>query len=117
MRLLIAFDENYRVYRDATAGAIRGIRPGVEVEVTTLEKLKERIQTFDPHLVICTRENSADPNGCIAWIGVSVDPLRPTKLCIGGRRSEHTNPSITVLLSALDETERILAKREVLGCR
>jgi hypothetical protein len=112
MRLLLAFEEEYRVYRDVTVGVIRVLRPHVEVSIAVLEELGERIEAFDPHLVICARTNSTDPDGRAAWIELSVDPLQPTKICVGGHRSEQTNPSVEALIAVLDEAEALVEAGE-----
>lgn len=73
-------------------------------------KNSARIEAFDPDLVISTRSNSVDPGGRHAWVELSVDPLRPTKICVGGCRSERTNPSVEMLLTVVDEVERVVAE-------
>jgi hypothetical protein len=110
MQMLLAFDEEYRVYRDVIAGALRALRPRAKVSTSTLEELGARIEAFDPDLVISTRSNSVDPGGRHAWVELSVDPLRPTKICVGGCRSERTNPSVEMLLTVVDEVERVVAE-------
>jgi hypothetical protein len=39
MQMLLAFDDEYRVYRDVIAGAIRALRPCATVSTSTLEEL------------------------------------------------------------------------------
>lgn len=56
------------------------------------------------------RANSVDPGGRRAWVELSVDLLRPTKICVGGCRSERTNPSVEMLLTVVDEVERVVAE-------
>jgi len=65
--------------------------------------------------VISTRSNSADPGGRNAWVELSVDPLRPTKICVGGRYSERTNFSVKMLLMVVDEVAKVVAEGDV--CR
>ena len=87
------------------AAAIRVLRPHAEVETATLEALGEEVERFDPELVICTQPNTVDAGGRIAWVELSIDPTQPSKVCIGGRHSEWTNPTVDVLLAVIDEVE------------
>jgi hypothetical protein len=110
--MLLAFEEEYRVYRDVIAGAIRALRPRATVSTSALEELRERIKAFDPHLVISTQANDTDPGGRNAWVELSVDPLQSTKICVCGCCSERTNPSVELLLTVVDEVERVVSKGE-----
>jgi hypothetical protein len=60
MRVLVAFEDDYRSYRDVIAAGIRILRPHAEVETTALELLGKRIEHFDPQLVVCSRPNTLD---------------------------------------------------------
>jgi hypothetical protein len=108
IRILVAFEEVYRSYQGVIAAAIRVLRPRAEVETTTLDALGDEIERSDPDLVICSRPNTVDPNGRIAWVELSVDPTRPTRICVGGRYSESTNPTLEVLLAVIDEVEELI---------
>ena len=117
MGILVAFEADYRAYREVIAAAIRILRPHAEVETTTLDTLGDEVGRFDPELVICTRPNTVDPGGRIAWVELSVDPTRPTKVCVGGRYSESTNPRLEVLLAVIDEVEELIQTNTNLkGC-
>lgn len=104
----MAFEEIYRSYQGVIAAAIRVLRPHADVEIATLDALGEEIERFDPELVICSRPNAADPGGRIAWVELSIDPTRPSKVCVGGRYSESTNPTVDVLLAVIDEVEKLI---------
>jgi F420-dependent methylenetetrahydromethanopterin dehydrogenase len=90
------------------ASAIRVLCPHAEVQTTTLETLGEEVERYDPDLVICSRPNTVDPGGRIAWVEVSIDPTQPSKVCVGGRRSEPNNPTLEVLLAVIDEVEGLI---------
>jgi hypothetical protein len=107
MRVLVAFEHNYRAYRETIAAAIRVLRPGVEVETTSLDALREHIERFDPHLVICNQSNTIDAGSRPAWVELSLDPLHPSKICVGGRYSERTNPTLGMLLKVIDEVQEL----------
>ena len=90
------------------AASIRILRPHTEVETTPLDALGEEMERFDPELVICSRPNTVDPGGRIAWIELSIDSTRVSKVCVGGRYSESTNPTLEVLLAVIDEVEELI---------
>jgi F420-dependent methylenetetrahydromethanopterin dehydrogenase len=108
MGILVAFEEDYRTYRDVIAAGIRILRPRAEVETASLEALGASIERFNPELVICTRPNSVGPGVRPAWVEISVDPTQPTKLCVSGRYSESTNPTLELLLAVIDEVEELV---------
>jgi hypothetical protein len=117
MRVLVAFEDDYRIYAGVIAAAIRILCPHAEVESASLDALGESIKHFDPELVICSRPNTVDPGGRIAWVELSVDPTLPTKVCVGGRYSESTNPELEVLLAVIDEVEELIQTNTSLkGC-
>jgi hypothetical protein len=103
MRILVAFADEYRVYRGVIAAAIRVLRFRAEVVVVGLDALGDEVARFDPHLVICSQPNTVDPGGRPAWVELAVDPTRPTRVCVGGRYSESRNPLLDELLSIIDD--------------
>jgi hypothetical protein len=115
MGILVAFEDDYRAYRDMIATAIWMLRPHVEVETAGLERLGEHIERFDPELVICTRPNTVDPGGRPAWVELSLHPTQPTKVCVGGRYSERTNLTLDGLLAVIDEVEELIRTNGALG--
>jgi len=111
MRILVAFEDDYRAYADALARAIRAARPHLEVATLGLETLRTEVARLDPHLVISSSPNPVPPEqeeGRLAWVELSVDPHRPSKFCLSGRRWESLNPSLEELLGVIEETERLL---------
>ncbi len=73
-----------------------------------LDMLGEEVERFDPELVICSRPNTVDPGGRIAWVELSIESTRPSKICVGGRYSESTNPTLEVLLAVIDEVDEFI---------
>jgi hypothetical protein len=108
IRILVALEDDFRAYREVIAVGIRVLRPNVEVETADLDALEEEIKRFDPQLVICGRSNTADLGDRLAWVELSMDPMQPTRVSIGGRYSKRTNPTLEVLLGFLDEAEQLL---------
>jgi hypothetical protein len=108
MRTLIAFEEQYRVYREVIGSAIQSHRPHVVVAVAGLDTLKDEVTRFDPHLVICSQPNTVESNGRPAWFELPPDPDRFAKLCFDGEHSETANPALEELLRVVDDTERLI---------
>jgi hypothetical protein len=113
MRVLVTLEKDYRAYQDMLAAAIRVLRPQAEVETASLEELGERIERFDPELVIYSRSNNVDLGDRLSWVELSLDPTQPTKMCVGGRYSERTNPTVDVLLAAIDEVEELVQTNDI----
>jgi hypothetical protein len=112
IRLLIAFEPEYRAYQGVIAAAIRVLRPHVEVETADLYALEEEIQRLDPEMVICGPSNTADLSDRLVWVRLSMDPSQPTRVSIGGRYSERTNPTLEALLEVIDEAETFISEKQ-----
>jgi hypothetical protein len=106
-RVLIALEDEYRIYREMIAAAIAVLRPQSEVETTGLDELGERMKRFDPQVVVCSHPNTVEPGGRLAWVELSLDPTRPTKVCVGGRYSEFSSPTLEALLGVIEQTEEL----------
>ena len=103
IRVLVALEDDYRAYREMIAVALRVLRPSVEVATTSLEELEEELEHFDPQVVICDGHKDAESDGRPAWIELSLDPTRPTKISYGSRYLEQPNPGAKELLGVIDE--------------
>jgi hypothetical protein len=103
----VAIEDDYRVYRETIAAGIKVLRPHVQVATVRLEALEAEMTRFDPHVVICSRPTTARPGGQVAWVELSLEPTRPSVICVGGRYSKRHNPSVDVLLEVIDEAERL----------
>lgn len=108
----MTFEDEYRAYRDVIAAGIRSLRPRAEVATVGLNALDLAIERLDPQVVVCSRPYTADPGGGLAWVEVSLDPTRPTKVWFGGRRWESTEPTLDLLLVVIDEAERLARTNE-----
>ncbi len=98
----MALEDDYRAYRETLASALRVLRPSAEVESTTIEALEEELERFDPQVVICSGHKDVELRGTFAWVELSLDPTRPTRISVGGRSLERTNPTVENLLSVID---------------
>ena len=108
MRVLLSFEEQYRVYGQAMASAIREFRPGVEVAVCDGEDLEEEAERFDPQLVITS---PPVPEGLVdnrlSYIELSPVPDQPSRFRVGDRHWDITNPTLGEILPVVDETKRL----------
>ncbi len=117
MRILISYEEAYRVYAEALQRALGGLRPDAEVAVCRFAEIDEQLESFDPNLVVSSRPNTVDPGDRAAWYRLSPEPDEPSEACLGGRRSRRFNPPLEELLSFIDEVEALVRDgREVEGC-
>ena len=108
MRVLLSFEEQYRVYGQAMASAIREFRPGVEVAVCDGEDLEEEAERFDPQLVITSPpvpESLVDNR--LSYIELSPVPDQPSRFRVGDRHWDITNPTLGEILPVVDETKRL----------
>ena len=99
----MAFDDDYRAYRETIAAVVRVLRPGTEVESTPLETLEKELERFDPQVVICSGDEDVETSDRLTWIELSLDPTQPTKVRVGGRYLARTNPTVEELLEVIDE--------------
>src|SRR3954471_19390465 len=94
MRVLVAFEEDYRIYQSTIAGVIEAMRPGVEVAVAELRYLEAKATTFNPHLIITSVPRIANPIGPHAWVQLSPYPGRRSRSWIGEWYRESLNLSL-----------------------
>ena len=117
MRILISYEESYRIYSDALERAIRGLRADTDVAACSLAEIGEQVESFDPNLVVSSGPNTVDPGGRAAWYRLSPEPDEPSEACLSGRRWRRLNPPLEELLSFIDEVETLVrSRREVGGC-
>jgi hypothetical protein len=108
IRVLVAFADEYRSYREVIAAALSLMRPCSEVATSDLDVLGEKLATFDPHLVICSRPRPASSNAVDAWIELSLDLSTPARIGIGGHCSQQYNPTVETLLAIFDEVKQLI---------
>ena len=102
-RILVAFEDSYHAYRDTIGAVIRILRPETDVKSTTLEELEGELERFDPEVVICSGHKEVELCTRLAWIELSVDPTMSSKISVGGRHFERTNPTVEELLEVIED--------------
>jgi hypothetical protein len=73
IRILVAFEDVYRAYREVIAAGIQVLRPQLEVTSTNLAELEGEIARLDPQVVISSLDKPASLRNGVAWSKVSID--------------------------------------------
>lgn len=111
-RILVAFDNEFRAYRDMITAAIRVLRPRRWVETADVDALPEEIERLDPDLVVCSRRNTVHQGSRPAWVEVPIDRTDPETACVAGRCLDQDNHTVEALLRSVDEVEEQLSVPE-----
>jgi hypothetical protein len=82
IRILVAFEDVYRVYREVIAAGIQVLRPQVETRSIGLDHLEGEIARLEPQVVICSRDKPASLPLEIAWIKIPIDSVPHSKLTL-----------------------------------
>ena len=90
IRLLVAFDDQYRSYREVIAAAIQVLRPQVEVSTTDLDCLEAQVARLNPQVVIISQNRPASLRSGVTWVQVPLE--------VGPR----TQATMETLLEAID---------------
>ena len=109
MRVLVAFDDEHRAYREAIAAGIGLLRPHVEVSTCSPADLGAELGRFDPQVVVC---GSPAPADAAAWVGLPVEQGRPARIRVGGSRRESVNLDLEGLLAIVDEAGKLVGEGE-----
>jgi hypothetical protein len=103
LRVLISFEDGFHAYRDTIAAAIRIVRPNAEVMTVEPADIHETVKRFRPDIVIGSPLARADVKGVPAWVDLSLDPAKPSRVNLNGCYSETINPTLDKLLVIMDE--------------
>ena len=107
MRLLVAFEDEYRAYGGAIASALQVLRPHIRVEAVGTDSLSGELARFAPQAVICSRSEGPETGGRVAWVEIPSEPDRISHARLGDRRLNIQNPSLEKVLELIDEAERL----------
>ena len=112
MRVLLAYEEEYRVYGEALANDIHTFRSHHEVALTNTQELEAQVERFDPQLVICTSPIPSSPVApqLIASMELSPDPDQASRFRVGEQHWESTNPTLGEILSVVDDTNWLYSR-------
>jgi hypothetical protein len=93
--VLVAFEDQYRAYREVIGTAIRVLRPQVDVTTTGLDDLGAEVARLDPQVVLCSRDRPASLPPRVTWAKVPIE--------LGPQSSEVT---LETLLAIIDGVEK-----------
>jgi hypothetical protein len=106
LRVLVAYEDEYRAYREAIVATIGTLRPHIEVVNAAPGELEVMAPRAD--LVICSRSDLQHAEGTLAWIELPNEPELPARIYLQGRCSEVTNLTLDGLLAVVDTVEEQL---------
>ena len=113
MRIILSFEEEYRMYMEAIAAAIREFRSDAEVVVVAKQEardLEAEVERTGTQLIIACSpipENPVDEQ-LTSSIELYIETNQPSRFRVGQRYWETTNPTLAEILSVVDETKRLL---------
>ena len=113
IRILLAFEEDYRSYREVIAAAIRVLRPHVEVSTTDPERLEREVARLRPQLIVSCQPKATFRPPTMAWIKVALDkPMQPSEVWFGQDRWETVDPVMKTITQIVDSIEQKLVSPE-----
>ena len=113
IKILIAFEDEFRAYRQTLAASLGILRPDAEVVTAGAHEIREVVERSGPDIVICSLPKEDDADCVQVWIELSLDPTRPTKVRVDGEYSELINPTLDALLVIIDEVEQLIRTRDL----
>jgi len=103
--VLVSFEDEYRAYGEAIAGALGDLRPRAEVAVAEPADLLAEVARISPHLVISSLPKAADPAHTLAWVELPYEPGLAGKICFGDECLEAQDLDLGDLLAVIDRAE------------
>ena len=100
LRVILANDP--RSYRESIAAVFRQLRPELSVEVVEPEALDGCVDTFRPHVAICSRITSGVRDRVPVWVELYPDHDARSVSHERGKRTEHAEIQLQDLLSIVD---------------
>lgn len=107
IKVIIAFEDEFRAYQETLAATIRILRPEADVTTAEPEKMSWVAKRFSPDIVIGGPYKDTDLDGVPAWISLSLDPAQVTRVNVHGEYSEIANPTLDKLLAIIEEVAQI----------
>lgn len=108
-RLLMANEP--RAYREVIAEAVRGSRPRVEVKTVEPGELESSVSAFEPDMVICNDATPPVRKAVPVWLELYPDFASDSVVSVDGRVSTLENIQFSDILSIIDQTERLLRRK------
>jgi len=103
MRILLANEP--RSHREVFAGALRALRPHVEVITVMPDALEGEAPKLHPDAVVCSRITPALRNATGRWMEIRLEDGALRVRTSDAGRSHDPNPGLDVLLQFVDRSE------------
>lgn len=103
MRMIVANEP--QAYRDVMAGAVRELRPHVEVVMVHPDDLNAAVQSLVPQVVLCSREATVVETVPLATIVLYPGGRSLAVVTVEGRRRTSTSLDFDAVLAIVDEVE------------
>ena len=108
MRVLVAYENRYRFYREVLARTITYHRPHLQVRHDELEELGKGLVLFDPHTLVSSQPECLGTSDTLAWVELPAEPSSAARIRLGGKHEEASNLSLAEVMSVLDRVEELL---------
>ena len=103
LRVVVSFENGFHAYQDTLAVAIRILRPDAQIVTVNPEEIGAIAKRFGPDVVIGSPIKKADVENVPAWVELSLDPARSSKVNVRGYYSEIVNPTLDKLMMIIEE--------------
>jgi hypothetical protein len=107
-RLRILLVNEPRVYREALAAAFQAFKSTAEVVTSRPEQLDSALESFAPHVVVCSRLTSAVRNNALSWVELYPNYAALAHINVAGKCSTMEGVELPDLLRVLDQTENMV---------
>lgn len=107
-RVLEAYGDEYRAYREVIAAGIRLLRPLTEVSTAAPADLGAELERFSPQVVVCGVPGRPDLGFATAWVELPTEVRRPARVRVGDERRETVGLTLEGLLRIVDEAEELV---------
>ncbi len=101
VRVLIANEP--RMYREAITGALRELRPYVEVSTIEPDRFEGEVSRLRPHLVVCSRITPVALAGILTWVELYPDGENRAEVITAGERAALAGVRFADFLTIVDE--------------
>jgi hypothetical protein len=102
VRVILAFEDGFDTYQGMLVAALRILRPDAEVLTVEPGEIGGAARRFSPHVVIGGPFEEAEVRDVPAWVELSLDPIRSTRVKVDGEYAEMVNPSLDKLLAIIE---------------
>jgi hypothetical protein len=103
LKVIITFENSYHTYQDTLAAALRILRPDAQIITVCPQEVGATAEWFAPDVVIGSPIKMADVEDVPAWVELSLDPARASRVNVKGYQSEIVNPTLDRMMVIIEE--------------